>query len=364
MSGSSTSSPLRAATIGSGKISEEHLKFLRGHRGATLAGVCDLSPALARWTAKQFGAGEAFTDYREMLARARPDVVHVLTPPHTHVAIISDCLAAGAHVITEKPVAPTHAEFSALWQLAADRGRTLIEDHNYRFNSPVQRMERRLRDGTLGDARDVEVRMSLNVRGEGNRYADRNLPHPSHQLPAGVIHEFLTHLCYLALRLLPRDAEAQVAKAVWGNLGGAGDADDPFTYDDLDALLTAGPGHARLRFTSATQPDGFYVTVRGTKGFAEADLFVPYFREVVYGKRFGPLASMAGLWSAGRSMKRDARRAFWAKVMQRNSYQGLRVFLDRTYAALRGEGELPVTFDDMDRASRLIDQLVSHQSDG
>ena len=133
--------------------------------------------------------------------------------------------------------------------------------------------------------------MALPIRKAGGRYADANLPHPSHNLPAGVIHEFITHLCYLALRFLPASATAppRVA-AAWSKHG-----DEPlFKYDDLDALVIAGRSTRRIRFTSHAAPDCFTVTVRGTKGWAETDLFQPHLRVVVPrkgGQQLSPLVN-------------------------------------------------------------------------
>src|SRR4051812_43227387 len=232
---------LKAAVIGTGKISEEHLRYLSADPGVDLVGVCDLSPSLARYAATRFKAAAAFSDSAAMLRDARPDVVHVLTPPHTHAALVTDALNAGAHVVVEKPVAPTNAQFRDLWRLAESRGRRIVEDHNYRFNEPVLAIEKLLRNGRLGDVREVDVRMALPIRKAGGRYADASLPHPSHNLPAGVIHEFITPLCYLALRFLP--SWDRVA-AAWSKHG-----DEPlFKYDDLDALVIGGPVHARIRF--------------------------------------------------------------------------------------------------------------------
>src|SRR5207248_11360376 len=177
-----------------------------------------------------------------------PDVVHVLTPPHTHERLVTEALNARAHVIVEKPVAPSNAQFRRLWELAQSRDRRLIEDQNYRFNEPVRQIERLVRAGELGDVREVEVRMALAIRKKGSRYADENLPHPSHNLPAGVLHEFVTHLCYLALRFLP--SWDRVA-AAWSNHGD----DTLFKYDDLDALVVGGPIHGRIRFSCHTAPD-------------------------------------------------------------------------------------------------------------
>lgn len=72
---------LKSAVIGTGVISKEHLQFLRHSDQAELVGVCDLSPAASRYAAEQFGAAAAYTDYRAMLDQAKPDVVHILTPP-------------------------------------------------------------------------------------------------------------------------------------------------------------------------------------------------------------------------------------------------------------------------------------------
>ena len=352
--------PLRAAAIGTGKISEEHLKFLTGPGAAAgvsrLVGVCDLSPSLARFAAGRFGADAAYTDSADMLARAKPDVVHILTPPHTHARLVTDCLAAGAHVVVEKPVAPTHAEFLALWAAAQAADRRLVEDHNYRFNGPVLAIERMVAAGTLGTVYEVDVRMALAVRGEGSRYMDACLPHPSHRLPCGVLHEFVSHLCYLALRFMPAaDRPFDRVAAAWSKHA----ADPLFKHDDLDALVISGGVHARLRFTSHSGPDAFELTVRGSKGWVQTDLFQPHLRTVKPrpgGKQLSPLINQ---FANGVDLARSSVRGLRNKVMQRTPYEGLGTFLGQTYAALSTGAEPPVTFADMDGVSRLIDALLA-----
>jgi len=143
---------LRVAVIGAGKISEEHLRFLSSRKGIELAAICELSDVLGKFTAERFSVAAAYSDYRKMLDELRPQVVHVLTPAHTHMKIVSDCLEAGAHVIVEKPVAPTRDEFVQLCRIADKSNRRLIEDHNYRFNDQVLALEEiivRLREEVL-----------------------------------------------------------------------------------------------------------------------------------------------------------------------------------------------------------------------
>ena len=348
------SQSLKAAIIGTGKISEEHLRYLKRDPHVSIVGVCDLSPSLARYAVEKFGAQRAFTDSRQMLEEAKPDVVHVLTPPQTHVKLVGDALTAGAHVIVEKPVALTNEEFQQLWELARSRDRCLIEDHNYRFNQPILAIERLLRDGKLGDVREVEVRMTLAIRKAGSRYEDQALPHPSHQLPAGVLHEFITHLCYLTLQFMPQVDEVW---ANWANVGGG----TIFRYDDLDALLIGSGVHSRIRFSAQNAPDCFTVTVRGSRGWAEADLFQPYLRVVMPragGAQLSPLVNHLG---NGLTLAKASVKGFANKILQHTPYEGLGTFLARTYAALRAGKQPPVTYDDMNRASKLVDELVACQ---
>jgi predicted dehydrogenase len=322
-------------------------------------GVCDLSPAAARYAAERFEADAPFTDYQQMLRDAKPDVVHILTPPRTHVPIATDCLEAGAHVMVEKPAAPSNAEFQDLWQVAQKAQRQLIEDHNYRFNLPILAMEEMIADGTLGEVEEVEVRMQLQIRA-GGRYADRNLPHPSHGMPAGVIHEFITHLCYLTLRFLP---SFERVTAAWSNHGAAAAGDgDPFKFDDLDALVIGGTTHARIRFSARAQPDCFTVTVRGSNGAAETDLFNPFLRCNVPRKCGGQLSPLANQFLGGVEMIGASLGNFRRKILQVTPYEGLHRLLYRTYTALAIGDAPPVTYQDMDSASRLVDALVAEEN--
>lgn len=341
---------LRVAVIGTGAISKEHLSFLQQSDQAHLAGVCDLSRAAADYAAQRFSAGAAYTDYKAMLADIKPDVVHVLTPPQTHQFIATDCLQAGAHVICEKPITPTYEEFKQLWEVAQECDRYLIEDYNYLFNEPMQAIGQIVEAGDLGSIKEVEVRIALDVRG-GGRFADENLPNPVHRLPAGVIHDVLTHLCYLTLQYLP---QVNRVAAAWNNHGGG----DLFKYDDLDALVIGDSVHARLRFSSCTLPECFEIKVRGTRGYVETDLFQPYLRRVVprsSGKQLSPLVNhfVSGTNFAGASIKN-----FRNKIMQKTPIEGLNRFLALTYEALVNRQPLPVDFDLMDRTNRLIETLL------
>lgn len=347
-------SPLRTGVIGTGVISKEHLTFLQESDQAHLVGVCDLSRAAAQYASERFEADAAYTDYKQMLAEAKPDIVHVLTPPNTHKFIATDCLKAGAHVICEKPITPTYEEFQDLWEVAKSCDRLLIEDYNYLFNEPMLAINDLIKAGKLGKVQDVDVRMALDVR-SGGRFADENLPNPVHRLPAGVIHDVLTHLCYIALQYLP---SVDRVAAAWSNHGGG----DLFKYDDLDALIIGGSVHVRLRFSSYTAPECFEVKVRGSEGFAETDLFQPYVRSVMpraAGEQLTPLVNhlVSGKTFVGASLKN-----FRNKIMQKTPYEGLNRFLSKTYDAIANQTPLPVDYEMMNQVNRVIDTLLQEQN--
>ena len=314
-------------------------------------GVCDLSPSLSRYAAARFGAAEAFDDAGKMLGDLAPDVVHVLTPPHTHWRLVSDSLNAGAHVIVEKPVATSNAEFRKLWSLAESRGRRLIEDHNYRFNWPVRQMERLVCcSGELGEVREVDVRLALDIRTPADAMPTRTCPiRATAFLPASFTNSSRTSAtsrCFLP--------DFTRVGAAWSNHGG----DGHFRYDDLDALVIAGPVHGRLRFTCQAKPESFQLIVRGTRGWAEADLFHPYLRVVRSRPRLGPASSLLSQLEGGLELTRAGLAGFRNKLLQKTPYEGMKTFLSGTYAALRESSDPPVGFDDMDRSSRLVDALL------
>ena len=348
-------SKLKAAVIGAGAISKEHLSFLSTSSRAELVGVCDLSAAAAKYATEHYGAKGAYTDYKKMLAEASPDVVHVLTPPNTHKMIATDCLQAGAHVLCEKPITPSLQEFKELWEVAKACDRHLMEDQNYLYNEPILAIQKMVNDGELGEIQDVEIRVALNVRSEGGRFADENLPNPIHKMPAGVVHDIITHMVYLALPYLP---SVDRVSAAWSNHGGG----DLFKYDDLDAIVIGGKTHVRFRFSPYTQPECFMVFVRGDRGYAETDLFQPYLRTVVPRSGGQQLSPLVNHFANGSNLVGASFHNFYRKVMQKTPYEGLYKLMDKTYYALAHGQDLPIGFQQMERTLSLIETLLAEEN--
>jgi len=345
---------LKAAVIGCGTIAYEHLPYLAKSPIVDLVAVCDRSNAAATFVQKKFRAGSAFTDHKAMLLEATPDIVHVLTPPHTHVQIARDCLDAGAHVICEKPMAGTADETANLLAHAATRGRSLFESRNYLFNDQVIDIERIIAGGQLGEIREIDLILSLDFL--AGPFGDLNLEGPGVDLQAGAVHDFLPHLAYLFLVFARRSGDVSDVQGRLANLSG----NDRAAFDHLDALVVAGQVRGRIRITSDVGPDSFRIYVRGTVASLESDLFNPFLRidgPPDVGKR-----SFIGQMKNGFSLIRAGSRNLRNKVLQHGTYHGMPRMLDAIYRSLVSATVPPFTPQQMIDTARLVDRLVALKS--
>ncbi|TRZ91123.1 MAG: gfo/Idh/MocA family oxidoreductase [Rhodocyclaceae bacterium] len=125
---------LRAAVIGVGYLGRFHAQKYAALGGVELVGVVDANPETAQRVAKELDVA-AFTDYRELLgAHPKVDLASVASTTETHHAVARDCLAAGVHVLAEKPITVTVAQADELIVLA-DAGNLVLQvGHLERFN--------------------------------------------------------------------------------------------------------------------------------------------------------------------------------------------------------------------------------------
>ena len=91
--------------IGCGHIGEEHLADIYYRDNVRIEAVVDQQPERAALFARKYGARHSGTDYRPFLDSKAVDIVIIATYANTHLPILEDCLAAGKHVLCEKPIA-------------------------------------------------------------------------------------------------------------------------------------------------------------------------------------------------------------------------------------------------------------------
>lgn len=145
------SEPLRVAVIGAGAIAQvAHLPALRRLPGVEVAAICDNDLGKAQALAARFDVRETFDDIEEVLRYAHADAVAICTPNHLHEIHIVSALAAGAHVLCERPLALTVAGVERVLQASEKYGKRVMVGMNHRFRSDVQAVRGFLAGGDIG----------------------------------------------------------------------------------------------------------------------------------------------------------------------------------------------------------------------
>jgi predicted dehydrogenase len=144
--------PVRVAVFGCGLHARTaHLKEYATMPDVALVATVDTDAERARGAAAEFGAAAWFTDYREALTRARPELVSIVSPPVVHCEQALDAFAAGAHVLCEKPIAMNAGEARAMTAAARRAGRFLSMGLQSRHLEAGRILRRTLADGELGE---------------------------------------------------------------------------------------------------------------------------------------------------------------------------------------------------------------------
>lgn len=144
---------MRIAVIGTG-YGEEHIQTFAALPGVAVTVVVSASADRARAVADRHGVPLAATDYRHALDA---DAVCIAAPPDLHAEIAAAALAAGCHVLCEKPLARSVAECRAMLDAAASAGRIHAVNYDWRFVPELARLHALLADGWAGDVDHVHV---------------------------------------------------------------------------------------------------------------------------------------------------------------------------------------------------------------
>lgn len=337
---------MRAAVIGLGAVSFEHLAKLNRMPGVEVVAVCDIEPLLAAAVADRFGVPGVHTDVELMLSETRPDVVHVLTPPKAHREVAGQALRAGAHVLVEKPVAPTWNDYVAIRELAHRHDRLLVENYNWRCQRVVRRALAMVASGDIGRVVAVRARFT-GVMQPPDPIADPDLAHFAHSLPGGATQNFATHPVSLALAFAGRAESVQVLTRRL----------DPASRgsDELTALLSCERAPALVAVSKNARPGGFRLEVDCSKGTIEADL---------YSGRLHLDRSGGALARLGNDVRHGAGYLSGVTVMvaatltgRRDLYEGLGWLVERLYLAIARGGEPPVSIEEMDAVNTVMREL-------
>lgn len=204
---------LKVAIIGCGKIADAHASHLRRVQGCEIVGVCDREPLMTKQLYERFPIKAYFSSLDELLSDARPDVVHVTTPPETHFDIARLCLEQGCHVYVEKPFTLYAEQAQQLLELAEKKKLKMTVGHNEQFSHVAQRMRALVGSGYLG-GHPVHMESYYGYDLGDPNYARALLGDKQHwvrRLPGQLLQNIISHGIARIAEFLTSDAPQVIA---------------------------------------------------------------------------------------------------------------------------------------------------------
>jgi len=172
---------LRCAVVGLGPIGNRHSDLLQADPLAELVGVCDRNPERADAAAARLGV-PAFYDAPSLLAALKPDVVHVTTGGYEygsdHYEPTMQALAAGCHVLCEKPLSNEVERAREMVAKAREMGRCLGTNLNHRFTPPAAIAKQWITEGRLGEIMFMHMSMWISNLAESSPWFHLKALHP------------------------------------------------------------------------------------------------------------------------------------------------------------------------------------------
>jgi predicted dehydrogenase len=265
---------LRAGIIGVGNIGNAHIEAIHRLGYAEVAAICVRDKARAKELCDFFGIQKYFTEYKEMLDDPDIEVVHNCTPNTAHFQINKDCIIAGKHILSEKPLTVYSGESEELLELLKSHNVQNSINFVYRHYSLAQHVKGMIENGELGDIYAIHgtyLQDWLLHESDYNWRVDAKLGGPSRAMA-----DIGSHWCDLAQFLLGQDISEVCADLATfipfretGNSGmGLGGRVAVNTEDYASALLRFAKG-ARGSFTvsqvSAGSKIGLSFGIDGSK---------------------------------------------------------------------------------------------------
>lgn len=191
---------MRWGFIGASNIAERVAGSLRKLPGQTFVGVCSRSAERAAQFAREQGFASHHTELSALLALGL-DAVYISSTNEQHHAQTMAALAAGCHVMCEKPIAMTRAHAAEMVEAARRAGRVMGTNHHLRAQATHQAMRQMIADGKIGRVHGVQVSHAvfLPPHLQGWRLS-------APEAGGGVVLDILVHDADLLRYLLGREA--------------------------------------------------------------------------------------------------------------------------------------------------------------
>jgi predicted dehydrogenase len=349
---------LRTAIVGCGKIADAHASQIRRIAGCKIVAACDREPLMAKQLAERFAIEQQFSDVAQLLAKAKPDVVHITTPPASHFAIARQCLQAGCHVYVEKPFTLDTNEAASLLALAGARGLTVTAGHDDQFSHVARRMRALVQDGYLGGpVVHMESYYCYDLTDPG--YARAFLGDKQHwvrRLPGKLLHNIISHGIARIAEFLESDSPEVIAYGVTSprlrKLG------ENSLVDELRVIIAEEGRTAYFTFSSQMRPGLHQFRVYGPKNGMVLDqddetlIKLPGARLKSYAAKFVPPVLTA--WQHVGNVATNAR-TFLAQDFHMKS--GMKFLIESLYRSITDGTPPPISHREILLTTRIMESV-------
>ena len=252
---------VRVGLVGAGYVAAHHLRALKALAFVEVVGICDPDQARAQALAGKFGVAGVYPDLRAMAA-AKPQVIHVLTPPEYHCALALEAMDMGCHVFVEKPMADSLEECDRMIARARERGVRISVNHSDRFDPVVLKAIAIARSGACGDILAVHSIRSSDYP----PYAGGPLPAPYRQ-GSYPWRDLGVHSMYLVEAFV---GEIRKLDLRWYESG----RDPMLTFDEWRGYAECENGTGSIYISWNTRPIQSELEIHGTRGVIRVDRFL------------------------------------------------------------------------------------------
>jgi predicted dehydrogenase len=359
-------SSLRVAIVGCGKIADQHLWAVERTGFAKVVAVCDREELMAEQLAERSGIPYRSADLRSLLVDARPDVVHITTPPQSHYPLAAQCLDAGCHVYVEKPFTTDTDEAIRLVNHAQAVKRSITVGHNLQFTWESLDAREHVRNGWLGGP-PIHIESYFTYALSDASYARSVLGDKRHwvrHLRGKLLHNIISHGIARIAEYVdveqPRIAAFGYASPLMTSIG---EAD---VLDELRVLIAGGTNMtASFAFSSQFSPPSNGCRLYGRAGGLTVDnthhTLVRHANKSYksFLNYFVPPVSTAREYV--RSSRRNVRRFLKSQF---HDDSGLGHLVAAFYRAILGEAPLPISYREIVLTSRIMDTVFDQLRSG
>jgi predicted dehydrogenase len=319
---------LSTAGIGTEKV----IPGINRSKTAFVAAIASRDGARAKAAADELGIDKAYGSYAELLTDPDIDVIYNPLPNHLHVPLTLQAVAAGKHVLCEKPIALNKEEAEQLLAISGDR--MVMEAFMVRFHPQWLKMRELVQSGALGEVRSVQCYFSYFNRDPDNI---RN----NAEIGGGGLMDIGCYPMVAGRFLFGAEPERVIALI---------DRDPEFRTDRLASAILDFGGGRRVDFTVSTQAVP-YQRVHAVGTEKRAEIIVPF------NPAPGEVTTIR--IDNGSDPASDGNEIVTLPECDQYAEQA-----DAFSAAVRGETELPYGPEDAVRNMSILDALLRSETSG